>query len=309
MFSFLKKRKLVVTHNGTFHADDMFACAVVSLWMKKHNTPWRLVRTRDMAIIEKADVVFDVGLVHDPAHMRFDHHQKGGAGFHKNSIPFAAFGLVWESLGKELCDGNEFVWEGIERLLVCEIDAADNGVDTSTPKFEGVFPYTVGAYFKMNLPTWKEKEIDKDVLFKRNVIIAAQILDREITRLRHMSEAFSVLEKDYAESADKRLVITSTPFSRGEIQKYIQPLRFPELVYVVFPDQDYGRWRVLCGYTEKGIFDMKKPLPESWRTLRGEAFQKMTGVPSADFCHQSGFFASADSREGAIELAQKALAA
>lgn len=308
MFSLFKKRKLVVTHNGTFHMDDVFACAAVILWMKKHGMKWNIIRTRDESIIEKADIVFDVGLIHDPARMRFDHHQKGGAGFHKNGIPFAAFGLVWSSLGKDICDGNDFVWEGIEKLLVCEIDASDNGVNTSTPIYEGVFPYGIGGYFKMNLPTWKEPEINKDTLFQKVVSIATEILAREITRLHHTSEAFNILEKDYMESADKRLVITNTPFSRGEIQKYIQSDRFPELVYVVFPDQDYGRWRVLCGYTQKGIFDMKKPLPESWRTLRGEAFQQVSGVATADFCHQSGFFASADSREGAIELAQKALA-
>ena len=49
-------------------------------------------------------------------------------------------------------------------------------------------------------------------------------------------------------------------------------------------------------------------LPESWAGKDGEELQKITGVPDAIFCHNKRFMASAGSREGAIALAQKAIA-
>ena len=82
----------VVTHNGNFHADDVFSIAVL-----KHVLPtFKLVRTRDKALIESADYVIDVGGEYDPETNRFDHHQRGGAGERENGIPFSSFGLVWK---------------------------------------------------------------------------------------------------------------------------------------------------------------------------------------------------------------------
>lgn len=47
----------VVTHNGSFHADDVFACATLYVLL---NGRIRVTRTRETELIEKADVVFDV---------------------------------------------------------------------------------------------------------------------------------------------------------------------------------------------------------------------------------------------------------
>jgi uncharacterized UPF0160 family protein len=52
---FLKKKIIVVTHSGTFHADDVFACATISLWAEKNNLRLEIIRNRDKQIIEKAE--------------------------------------------------------------------------------------------------------------------------------------------------------------------------------------------------------------------------------------------------------------
>lgn len=57
------KKQTLVTHDGTFHADDIFACATLSLYLKNNI---KIIRTRDPKIIEKGDYVFDVGGVYDP---------------------------------------------------------------------------------------------------------------------------------------------------------------------------------------------------------------------------------------------------
>ncbi len=95
------RKKIAVTHCGSFHTDDVFACATLSLYFKKNNLKYKLIRTRDDNIIKKADYVFDVGGIYDPKIDRFDHHQYGGAGKRENNIPYASFGLVWKKFGPE----------------------------------------------------------------------------------------------------------------------------------------------------------------------------------------------------------------
>ena len=48
--------------------------------------------------------------------------------------------------------------------------------------------------------------------------------------------------------------------------------------------------------------------PKSWSGKRGEELAEITGVKDAVFCHNDIFFAVAKSKEGAIELAKKAIA-
>ena len=72
------KKIIVATHNGSFHTDDVFAVASLSLAFS--NEGLQVVRTRDQEVIKSADIVVDVGRIHDVDKNRFDHHQEGGAG-------------------------------------------------------------------------------------------------------------------------------------------------------------------------------------------------------------------------------------
>ena len=80
----------IITHSGSFQADDIFAVAILLLAVGESE----VVRTRDKDQIALADYVVDVGMIYDPAQNRFDHHQPGGAGERPNGIPHASSGLV-----------------------------------------------------------------------------------------------------------------------------------------------------------------------------------------------------------------------
>jgi hypothetical protein len=56
--------KTVVTHNGKFHPDDVFAVATIMLVEGNENVT--VVRTREKAVISGADWVVDVGGEYDP---------------------------------------------------------------------------------------------------------------------------------------------------------------------------------------------------------------------------------------------------
>ena len=43
----MDKKIKIITHDESFHADDVFACAVLSFWLEKKNKSFRIIRTRD----------------------------------------------------------------------------------------------------------------------------------------------------------------------------------------------------------------------------------------------------------------------
>ncbi len=298
-----QQEKLIVTHGGSFHSDDIFACAVLSLYLGGNI---KIVRTRDSEIIETADFVVDVGGVYDPLNNRFDHHQKGGAGIRENAIPYAAFGLVWKTYGEELC-GSKEIADKIDRKLVQPTDAGDNGISISKPIFEDLYPYELYAFFSLFIPTWKENDLDTDSQFLKVVDYAKEIIQREIKKAKDQAESIKLVKDIYQNTEDKRIVIVDLPLPAADIQVALAEYEDP--LYVVFMDRDEKRWRVGCVRKNKVGFENRKDLPASWAGLKDRDLQEATGVSDAIFCHNKLFLAGAISKGGAIELANLALKA
>ena len=63
----------VGTHDGTFHADEVSACALLILYHQIE--PEKIYRTRDPELLKKCEFVCDVGGIYDPSQKLFDHHQ------------------------------------------------------------------------------------------------------------------------------------------------------------------------------------------------------------------------------------------
>ena len=303
--SFFKKNKILVTHNGTFHADDLFATATLSIL---NNGNIKIIRTRDQEIIKKGDYVYDVGGEYDVPRNRFDHHQKGGAGARDNGIPYSSFGLVWKNYGEQIC-GSKDIARLIDFKLVQPIDSTDNGKDFYTSKFEGVTPYSVEQIFLSVIPTWKEDVLNIDKIFKKQVGKVAELLKREIKIAKDDIEGANMILEDYKNSENKKIVILKNDFPRYLYQNTLCKLDEP--IYIVLPSSKGDAWKVEAVKKNPGTLESRKLFPESWRGLMesGGKLKEVTGVLDAQFCHQSGFFLTVGSKEGAIELAQKALIA
>ncbi len=100
----MTEHKTIATHNGSFHADDVYGVGVLMGVFPSHT----LVRTRNQAQIESADFAVDVGGLWDKATGRFDHHQRGFAGarpvrmvdgLEVPGVGYASAGLVWAVYG------------------------------------------------------------------------------------------------------------------------------------------------------------------------------------------------------------------
>jgi len=301
--SFFTKKKICVTHNGSFHADDLFATATLSIL---NNGNIKIVRTRDPKIIAKGDYVYDVGGENIPEKNLFDHHQKGGGGKRENGVPYAAFGLVWKKFGEQVC-GSKEISERIDNKIVQSIDARDEGFDILIPKVKDVFPYSAESLLLSVVPTWKEENKDIDKIFFNQVKYVVGILKREIKIAKDDIDGVHSLLDSYNKSEDKRIVISGTDFPRYLLQDTLS--RLPEPIYLVYPSSKSDLWKVEAIKKSPETMESRKYFPESWRgfTNGDQKLKDVTGISDIIFCHQNGFYIAVKSKESAIKLANKAL--
>lgn len=291
----------LITHNGSFHADDVFAAATLSLMLEKNGESFEIIRTRNPEIINEGDYVFDVGGIYNANANRFDHHQMGGAGGRKNGIEYSSFGLVWKKYGEELC-ASEKIKEIIDNKLVTPVDANDNGINLCSNNFENIFQYTLDNVVATFWPTSLEN-VEKDEQFFKALIWAKEILKREIKKINDEIEIIKIIQNLYKNSKDKRLVVIDIPgISRYEIWDALQ--NFPEPLFAVYKSEE---WRIVAIQLNYNSFVNRKDFPKKWAGLRNEELQKITGIPDATFCHRKLFLAGAETKEGAIKLAELAL--
>lgn len=288
--------KLIVTHDGKFHADEVFAVAALLLLY----TDARVVRTRSSKEIQRGDIVVDVGGVYDEEKNRFDHHQIGGAGKRENGVPYASFGLIWKKFGGKLCK-NATIAERVEEVLIIPVDANDNGVDLSTPSITGISSYEIFDAVRSFVPTWQEGESRLEDNFNEVVRFAKRIIEREIQRAQAFVAGARNVRDAYDAAPDKRLIILDGDYSWKDTLS-----RFPEPLYVVHPQN--GTWRLYSVRDNPHLFVNRKDLPRSWAGLREGELVRVTGVADAIFCHRNRFMAVAKTQEGAVALARKALA-
>ena len=105
----------VITHDTAFHADDVFAVAMLCC----AGFNFQLIRTRNPLVLNDAinepdTLVADVGGVYDPSMLNFDHHQD-------MSLPSAA-GMIWQYFKDGICptDAQPFFGQ-----FIASIDAID----------------------------------------------------------------------------------------------------------------------------------------------------------------------------------------
>jgi uncharacterized UPF0160 family protein len=286
--------KTVVTHNGNFHADDVFSVAA----LKTILPAFELVRTRNPDVIGKADIVIDVGGEYDAEAGRFDHHQRGGAGARENGIPYSSFGLIWQKYGLELCGGNQEVADSVEDSLVSEIDAIDCG------HVEGVSQgISLSQTISMFNPTWQE-DSHFDECFDEAVSFAQRVLARFIASAAGGISAKAIVAKSIEDAADPRVIVLEqyTPWKRT-VHKLSEVA-----LYMVYPSST-GQWRVQTVPVEPGSFEDRKPLPEAWAGLSDDELKKVTGLDDAMFCHNGLFIAGCESFESTMKMAAMALEA
>ncbi len=299
------RKKLIVTHDGAFHGDDVFAAAIVSEYFQRVGIPVRIVRSRDAALLAQARVVFDTGGLHDPSQLRFDHHQKGGAGARANGMPFAACGLVWQAFGMELCRGDRELFEKVDREIIQYIDAHDNGVATETfiPPTTAVRNFS--DVWMILTPTWAEPNSREDMT-RAFLTAAAAARDYLVRILKVMADDIAgarEIKRTYDTSAQKDLLILDRDYGRPLSQSTLGPLEGTKF----YINRGSNGWSIEAVAVSLDTFEKKAQFPESWAGLKDSELEKVTGVAGATFCHNGRFVCKTKTKEAALALVEKAL--
>lgn len=294
----------VVTHGGVFHADEVLATVILSKVLEEELTVLRTFKVPEN--LSNDVIVYDIGFG------KFDHHQKDGNGTRKNGVPYAAVGLIWKEYGHKLVEDTanpELVWGLIDRDLIQGVDATDNGV---MPKLESestgqvVRNMSFSAIISSFNPTWDCAE-DPDEAFIKAVEFAENVFENTLKNATAKAKAQKIVEEAIEKSQEHIMILDRfVPW-----QEFIFASENPkaeDVQFVVFPSNRGGyNWQ--CVPDALGSFGQRKTVPSEWRGLSGENLQRVTGVPTANFCHSAGFIGSAETFKGAYALAKIAVEA
>ncbi len=290
---------LIATHNGSFHADEVFAVAALGLL----GASVEVVRTRDRDALALADLRVDVGFRADASSGDFDHHQRDFDTVRENGVRYASFGLVWREFGARVCDGDQEVADAVEETLVQPVDANDTGQQLTQSLIDGVRPMTVNGIIGGFNARWDETLTPREERerFNEAVVLARDILAREVASAASGRRSQRIVREAIA-SADPRVV--ELPVNAPWKQVLVPEAS--DALFVIYPKrQGFGLEAVP---RELGSFNNRRDLPVTWGGLEGADLVAATGVEEALFCHAKRFLAVARSRAGIKRLAELALA-
>lgn len=278
---------MLVTHSGRFHADEVFAIAMIQMIEEVD-----IVRSRDQEVIDQAEMVLDVGGEYDPERLRFDHHQNSFTRAREDGTPYATAGLVWEHFGAKILAAKglegeyetQFALEWVDKKIIRDIDAVDNGMFTEDPR-----PSVSMLIGMMNASSTDEVE-QQEKAFKDAIEFTSGILNNFIQAAIKEAEVIVELEA-CAKNVDEGILVLAEnlPF-KDFIRSH------PEITRVVYPKGSEG-YGVFCNGKENH-------LPEHFRGLREEELKTVTGLDDAVFCHKSGFMSVCRSFESALAMAK-----
>ena len=278
----LKKDASAWTHNGKFHADDVFSAALL-LYLNPEIRIFRGNRVPE----DFAGIVFDIG------RGRYDHHQKDSR-IRENGIPYAAFGLLWEELGADIL-GEELA-EKFDESFVQPLDDNDNtGEKNELASLIGSFN-----------PAW-DSEDNNDEAFFQAVSVAGMILDHKFERYlgneradQRVNELLKAKEEQSLENTEDSRILVLPEFVPCQ-----KRLSETQIAFVIFPSNRGG----YCIQPQKKEYSMnyKCSFPSEWLGLEGEELVQATGLESSSFCHKGGFLMTMGTLEDALEACRISL--
>lgn len=310
---------VIVTHSGKFHADDAWAAATLNVLYPGSE----IVRTRNPAIIDKADFAVDVGGIWDPASGRFDHHQKGFDGARQSGVVYASAGLVWREHGARCVavlaethtgqrlsdDAAREIAYAIDADIVQYLDMSDTGAARNAPG-----SYGLSAVISGFNPNWMDEqrigygeptEAYRLGQFRRAMALLTDIMVNAVKY--RVGATLAVEQVRHAELLEdgRVLYLTNSALPWTSVVRK----EMPKVLFVISHNLGEQRYMLHTVPVSPETFDARTDLPAAWAGLRDAELAAVTGVPDAGFCHNGRFIAAVKSYEGARVMARQALAA
>ncbi len=278
------------THDGTFHADEVTACAL--LLCHDLIDIRRIQRTRKKEVLEECEFVCDVGGEYDPVRKKFDHHQLSYRG------DFSSAGMVWAYL-KEQDLISSSLYSFLNYSLIQGVDAHDNGRVTLEPGVS-TFSQIISNFVPIQYDASQQEQ--NEAFFSALHFVVGH-LQRLIQRFSYTQQCREKVRIAMIEKNSFLLFEESMPWldTFFELNGERHPAQF-----VVMPSGDHWKLR---GIPPNGEDRMKVrcPLPEKWAGLLEEELQQVTGLPGAVFCHKGRFISVWKTKEDVMNALSIAL--
>jgi len=272
------------THDGSFHADEVTACALLLLF--KLIDADKIVRTRNLEELRHCEYVCDVGGVYDPERKLFDHHQLDYQG------PLSSAGMILLHLQQiGMISSKEY--EFFNHALVMGVDAHDNGRELHG---KGVCTYShVVSNFS---PIEHEaSHAQQNAAFFEALSFAQAHLNRMWQRYKYTQSCRQIVAEAMANGKEYLMFDKSIPWLEifFEMDGIHHPARF-----VIMPSGQHWKLRGIPPSLEEKM-KVRLPLPQEWAGLLNEELKKMSSIEGAIFCHKGRFISVWETKEDAIK--------
>jgi uncharacterized UPF0160 family protein len=329
--------KVIGTHSGTFQADE-----ALGVWMLRQLPAYRnskVVRSRDKEVLDKLDIVIDVGGVYDHDSLRYDHHQRGyderfdegKEGTDGRCTKLSASGLVYRHYGRDVIkqyyptlsnESLELAYTKLYDSMLEALDAIDTGVEMAPEGVELLYKDSTGLSSRVSRtnPRWNEVDEstdeppDADERFEVAskmcgddfLSVMTRIVESDIPARDFVERA--LLKRHETDASGEVISLESGGLPwRGHLYDLEKEHNVDPLIkFVLYTDQA-GMWRIQAVTVEGRGFENRLSLPEEWRGVRDEDLAKLAGIPGCTFCHAAGFVGGNKTYEGALEMARVAL--
>lgn len=278
------------THDGTFHADEVTACALLIVFDLVDKA--LVHRTRRMDILDTCEFVCDVGGVYDPKIKHFDHHQSTYTG------DMSSAGMILRYLQNTgLLNTEEY--EFIHRSLILGVDAHDNGKAVQMKGY-CTFSNVVSNFTPIAYDASPEAQTGA---FFEAVDFTVGHLKRLRERYHYVHSCREIVSERMKACKECLIFDEGLPWLESffELGGERHPAQF-----VIMPSGPHWKLRgVPPSYEER--MKVRIPLPAAWAGLLEEDLQKITGIPGAVFCHKERFISVWKTREDAIKALEYVL--
>ena len=275
-----------------FHADEVFATALIKLIAKSNNNENKIevIRTRNPKILQE-HLALETSIVIDVGNSEYDHHQELKYNtINGEQIPMSSFGLVHK---KFLELGLIFFDKDLQNL-VTEIDKADNGVA----------PSTISTLIRTFIPNWNDKsDTAMDDAFYRAVDFAKVILENMFEKTKANFFAEEII-KDRIETLKTANEKTNNTKRNYLILETFIPFQETIIKYnETVEDEDKIKFVINKNKNKYNLHTIKKALGsfENQIDLISLDMAKELNI-DVDFIHNNKFFGVADSVKALEEI-------
>jgi uncharacterized UPF0160 family protein len=287
----MKKRpRSFGTHDGTFHADEVTACALLLLFNLIDSD--KIIRTRDLEALDACEYVCDVGGLYDPNAKLFDHHQAEYQG------SLSSAGMVLLHL-KETGIINEHAYTFLNQSLILGVDAHDNGRDLQMP---GICTYSnvVSNFTPIPHDVSDEEQL---AAFFEALNFAKGHLERLWNRYQYMESCRQVVADAMADDKECLMFDKAIPWLETFFE--LEGARHPAL-FVIMPSGKHWKLRGIPPSLDERM-KVRVPLPKEWAGLLDEELKRVSKISGAIFCHKGRFISVWETREDALQALHKVL--